>query len=101
MGREDDLVRAELSKRVLHRLDGVRVPDLAARMQSDRAEPGDAAIEARTRRVAGSVLVRCPVPQLRVERRADDVDVGRSVLDTLADRLEELLTFDRLVCDDE
>ena len=65
-----DLVGAEHAQRVLDRLDGIGVADLAARLQPRLAEPGEAAVEPRERGLTRAVLVGRPVAKLRVERRA-------------------------------
>src|SRR5262249_48727063 len=79
------------------RLHRISVTDVTPRVESLRFEPGQAAIEARPRRVTRAVLVRRPVSELRVQRWADDEDIRGPAVDPLANRLEELLPFDRLV----
>src|SRR5436309_450327 len=64
MGRDDDLVRAERSQRVLERLQRISVADLAARGHSIRREARQAGVEPLLRRSARPILVRDPVTKM-------------------------------------
>ena len=100
MGGDDDLVDPVLGERVPNRVDGIGVDhepmggDL--RVAKDRERP----VEAAARRGAASVLVHDrPVP--RLADRADDGYADRRLLGVLAQRLDQALTRNRLVGDDE
>ena len=61
MRRDDDLVRAERSQRVLDRLKRLLVADLAADDEPGLGESGDRRADALLRGRAGAVDVRDPV----------------------------------------
>src|SRR5207249_8550331 len=101
MRGDDDLVGAERPQGVLHRLKRVAVADLAARVDPELRETGQAQVEPLLGARPRAVLVRQPVPERRVERRADDQDPGPVAGRRAPDRLAQALARDRLVRDDE
>jgi hypothetical protein len=62
MGRDDDLVCAEGTQRVLYRLEGVAVADFASRFDAGFRKLGEALVEPLRSRGSGAVVVRDPVP---------------------------------------
>ena len=74
MRREDDLVGAEGSERILDRMDGIGVAHLPARGDAGVRERPERAVEPLLRLRPRAVLVGGPVPDRRVQRGADDED---------------------------
>jgi hypothetical protein len=101
MGGEDDLVGAECSQGVLHRLQRIAVADLASRLDACFREPRQAGIEPLLRRGPRTVVVGDPVLQRRVERRRDHEDLLADVEASLQDHRAQSVAADGLVRDDE
>ena len=74
MGGDHDLVGAESAQRVLDRLERIAVPNRAFRLDAVEPELREARIEPLLGGSSSAVLVRGPVPNLRVESGADDED---------------------------
>ena len=93
---------AKVLRHVLDRLERVVVADRPARLEADAADRGERRVEARLRGRARRVLLVDPVPDRRVQRRADDEDPA-SRLPSARLRIAEssALAADRLVRDHE
>ncbi len=76
MGRDDDLVGAEGPERIVHRLNRIRVADLAARLDPLGGQGAQRLLQPVMGERPGAVLVRGPVAERRVEGGADDEHVG-------------------------
>jgi hypothetical protein len=101
MGRDDDLVSAEETQRILHGLQRIRVADLALCLHSLIRERGERGLEALLGELSGMVFVRRPVAKRRVERWTDDEHIGVRRSRPLDDLASQRSTGDRLVGDDE
>src|SRR5918995_6030884 len=102
MRRDDQLVRAEGAKRVLDRLQRLRVADLAADvLDAGVAQPLHARLDALLRFRARRVLVRDPVPERRVQRRRHDEHLFAVTGGAIPAHRAESLPADGLVRDDE
>ena len=77
MRRDDDLVRAEEAQGVLHRLERLGVADLALCVDPASRSRARLSLQPLLRLRARAVLVRGPVPERRVQRRADDEHAAR------------------------
>ena len=101
VGRDDDLVRGKRAERVFERLERVAVPDLAARGDAGIAQAGKGLVEALLGGRPGTVLVRGPRPEPRVERGADEQHVLAHALGLAAEQVAQLVAADGLVRHDE
>ena len=102
MRRDHDLVRAEGAQRVLDAPAAARRRRSRRARRSRRREPREARLEPLLRGRARAVLVRDPVAERRVERRADDEDAARSKPSAaLGDAPRAARAADRLVGDHE
>jgi hypothetical protein len=101
MRRDDDLVGAEGAKRVLHCLQRVAVADLAARLDTELAQPREARVQPLLGLRAGVVHVRGEGSDGRVQRRSDDQHLRGVVRGVLLDPLPQRLASDGLVGDHE
>src|SRR5438105_11051258 len=84
---DDDLVGPESPQRILHRLKRLSVADLAARVDAGFPQAGETAVEPLASRIPRLVLVRDPVLERRVQRRADDEHLLPVALAPVVDRL--------------
>ena len=102
MGRDHDLVGGEDPQRVLDRHVGVRVADLAPRLQAQLLDRDQRELHPLARQLDRFVDVRGPVGGARGgQRRRDDEDLAVAVAAAPADLLQQRLAADRLVGDHE
>ena len=69
---DDDLVRPEQPQGIVQSLQRVRVADVAASLDAESSERGEAVVQSPRCRPAGTVVVRGPVAQAVDQRRGDD-----------------------------
>ena len=101
VGRDDDLVRAEQAERVLHRLQRLRVADLAPRVDPAGPQALQARVEPLLRLHPRVVLVGGPVAKRRVQRRGDDEHLLVVALRAAVDLVTQALAAHGLVGDHE
>src|SRR3954447_26661537 len=97
MRRDDELVGLERPQRVLDRLYGVAVTDLAGRLDARAPHGLQARVESVLCLLTGLVLVGGPMAKGRVERRADPEHARRAIGHAWTDPLGELRAGRRLV----
>jgi hypothetical protein len=76
--RDDHLAGPKHPQAVGEGDDGIRVSDHAVRVDALAREGGERSLQTPLGTNAGAVLVREPVPQAAVQRRADDEDLNRA-----------------------
>src|SRR6266545_3741224 len=101
MCRDDNLVGAERAQRILDRLEGIAVADLAADVEAGLSEVAYRRLYALLGRCARPVLVRKPVAERRVEGRGNDEDLDVAAPRAPDQLLAQHAPSDRLVRDHE